>query len=91
MTTCFKYSIISCPLRASRIFLVAATMTMMAQPDGVHPAVNLNITKQTNYLECYTVVLILQLYGVFSVIILTCCFEINDKVDHHVVSAWHGL
>ena len=49
MTTCFKYSTISCPLRASRIFLVAATMTMMAQPDGVHPAVNLNITKQTNY------------------------------------------
>ena len=45
----FKYSIISCPLRASRIFLVAATMTMMAQPDGVHPAVNLNITKQTNH------------------------------------------
>ena len=66
-------------------------MTMMAQPDGVHPAVNLNITKQTNYQKCYTVVLILHLYDFFSVIILTCCFEINDNVHHHVASAWHGL
>ena len=46
---CFKYSLISCSLRAPRIFLVAATMKMMAQHDGVHPAVNLNINNQTNY------------------------------------------
>ena len=44
-----KKSIFAGYPRAPRIFLVAATMTMMAQPDGVHPADNLNITKQTNY------------------------------------------